>query len=46
VVFPHIAEGGGYTTQFVVISGSQSNSGVLSFFSEDGNPLNLTLAPR
>jgi Beta-propeller repeat len=46
LVFPHIAEGGGYTTQFVVISGGQANSGVLSFFSEDGNPLNLTLAPR
>jgi Beta-propeller repeat len=46
VVFPHIAEGGGYTTQFVVISGDQANTGVLSFFSEDGNPLNLTLAPR
>lgn len=46
VVFPHIAEGGGYTTQFVVVSGDQANTGVLSFFSEDGNPLNLTLAPR
>jgi len=48
LVFPHIAEGGGYTTQFVVIGGvsGQGNAGVLRFFTEEGSPLNLTLAPR
>jgi len=36
LVFPHIAEGGGYTTQFIVIGGisGQSNAGVLRFFNE------------
>ena len=48
LVFPHIAEGGGYTTQFIVIGGvsGQANSGVLRFFNQDGNPLNLTLSER
>jgi Beta-propeller repeat len=48
LVFPHIAEGGGYTTQFIVIGGTsgQANTGVLSFFTQEGNPLNLTLTPR
>jgi hypothetical protein len=48
LVFPHIAEGGGYTTQFIVIGGSsgQANTGVLRFFNQEGNPLNVTLAPR
>ena len=46
LVFPHIAEGGGYTTQFVVFSGTtgKSDSGLLRFFNEQGNPLNVTLA--
>jgi hypothetical protein len=48
LVFPHIAEGGGYTTQFIVIGGAsgQANAGVLRFFNEQGNPLNVTLSPR
>jgi hypothetical protein len=48
LVFPHIAEGGGFTTQFIVIGGTsgQANTGVLTFFNEEGNPLNLTLTPR
>jgi hypothetical protein len=48
LVFPHIAEGGGYTTQFIVIGGlsGQGNAGVLRFFNEAGNPLNLTLTTR
>jgi hypothetical protein len=48
LVFPHIAEGGGYTTQFIVIGGvsGQGNAGVLRFFNGDGNPLNLTLTTR
>ena len=48
LVFPHIAEGGGYTTQFVVISGAagQKDSGLLRFFNQQGNPLNVTLSNR
>ena len=48
LVFPHIAEGGGYTTQFVVISGAagQRDSGLLRFFNQQGNPLNVTLSSR
>ena len=48
LIFPHIAEGGGYTTQFIVIGGvsGQANTGVLRFFNQEGNPLNLTLTPR
>jgi hypothetical protein len=48
LIFPHIAEGGGYTTQFIVIGGisGQANAGVIRFFNGDGNPLNVTLAPR
>jgi len=48
LVFPHIAEGGGYTTQFIVIGGisGQSNAGVLRFITGEGNPLNLTLTTR
>jgi hypothetical protein len=48
LIFPHIAEGGGYTTQFIVIGGAsgQANTGVLRFYNQDGNPLNLTLSAR
>jgi hypothetical protein len=48
LVFPHIAEGSGYTTQFIVVGGpsGQSNSGILSFFNQEGVPLNVTLTDR
>jgi hypothetical protein len=48
LVFPHIAEGGGYTTQFIVIGGisGQANAGVLRFFTGEGSPLNVTLTTR
>src|SRR5262249_7218376 len=41
LIFPHIAEGGGYTTQFIVVGGAsgQGNSGTLQFFTQEGNPL-------
>jgi C-terminal processing protease CtpA/Prc len=42
--FPHFAEAGGYTTQFVLFSGStQQSSGALRLFSQSGEPLSLTL---
>ena len=47
IVFPHLAEGGGYTMQFVVVGGTpQSDSGLLRFFNQQGNPLNVTLGER
>jgi hypothetical protein len=44
-VFPHLADGGGYTTQFILFSGTagQSASGTIRFFTQSGQPLNLTL---
>ena len=45
LIFPHIAEGSGYTTQFIVISGGsgRGGSGILRFFNQEGLPLNVTL---
>ena len=45
LVFPHLADGGGYTTQFVLFSGTadQSSSGALRFFAQNGQQLYLTL---
>jgi hypothetical protein len=44
-IFPHFADAGGYTTQFILFSGvsGQSSSGVLRFYSQAGQPLNLLL---
>jgi hypothetical protein len=44
-LFPYIAEGGGYTTQFILLSsqGGSSSSGWLRFYSQAGVPLNLSL---
>jgi hypothetical protein len=43
--FPQIVDGGGYATQFVLFSGitDQNTTGNLSFFGQDGQPLNLTV---
>jgi hypothetical protein len=45
LVFPHIAEGGGYVTRFIIVGSSsgQDNAGVLSFFNDTGAPVNLVL---
>jgi hypothetical protein len=44
LVFPHVVNMGGYTTQFVLFSGTQYQSalGTLNFFTQSGQPLNLT----
>jgi hypothetical protein len=41
--FPHFADAGGYTTQFVLFSngGSGSLAGTIRFFSQSGDPLSL-----
>jgi len=44
-LFPHLVNGGGYTTQFVLFSGSagQTSSGNLRFVKPDGSAFNLTV---
>jgi hypothetical protein len=43
--FPYLAEGGGYTTQFILSSppGTLPSSGWLRFYAQAGVPLNLSL---
>jgi len=45
--FPHIVNGGGYTTQFILFGGTpgQSPSGTLKFFRQDGTPMLVGLNP-
>ena len=45
MMFPHIVNGGGFITEFIIFSGvaGQSTGGNLQFFRDDGNALNLTL---
>ncbi len=45
LMFPHIVDRGGYTTQFILFSGlaGQSTAGTLRFFGQDGQPLSLTV---
>jgi hypothetical protein len=42
-LFPHFVEGGGYTTEFLLLGRSEDpgSSGELRFFSQSGQPLNL-----
>ncbi len=44
--FPHLVDGGGYTTQFIQLSGSttQTTIGTLQFFSQAGAALSLPLS--
>ena len=45
IVFPQIADGAGYSTQFILFSGSaeQSSSGLLRFFGPHGQTLTLSI---
>ena len=45
LLFPHIVNGSGFTTEFIIFSGAagQSPSGNLRFFANDGAPLILSL---
>ncbi len=45
IVFPQIADGGGYSTQFIFISPSGSASLTVNFFAEDGSPLGVPVQP-
>ena len=42
-LFPYLAEGGGYTTQFILSSAAGPSSGWVRFYTPAGQPLNLTL---
>ena len=46
--FPHLADGGGYTTEFILFGRSmnQSTSGTLQFLSQSGTALNVVSAPE
>jgi photosystem II stability/assembly factor-like uncharacterized protein len=39
VVFPQIADGGGFITQVMLVSAGSGSSTTLNFFDDDGNPL-------
>jgi hypothetical protein len=43
--FPHLVNGGGYTTQFILFSGTagQASSGNLKFLKQDGTAMSLTV---
>ena len=45
--FPHFVDSGGWTTQFILFSRSpgQTASGVIRFTGQDGQPLELSVAP-
>ena len=45
--FPHFVDSGGWTTQFILFSGStgQTASGVIRFTGQDGQPLRLSVVP-
>jgi hypothetical protein len=47
LIFPHIAEGGGYSTEFIMVGRAtgQSAAGVLYFLNQTGGALNATRKP-
>ncbi len=42
---PHLADGGGYSTQFIIFSGTagQTSTGILQLFTQSGGTLNLKM---
>lgn len=45
LIFPHLADGGGYTTQFILFTRSAGpfSAGALEVFGQSGRPLNISL---
>jgi hypothetical protein len=41
ILFPQIADGGGYSTQFILLSAGAASSPTLSFFDDSGKPLSI-----
>jgi hypothetical protein len=46
LVFPQIADGAGYTTEFILISPGAASKTTLYFYGEDGQPLALNINRR
>jgi hypothetical protein len=47
IVFPHLVDGGGYATQFIVINGRGGSGAVgsIRFLDQRGNPINVATLP-
>jgi Beta-propeller repeat len=46
VIFPHLVDGGGYATQFILIDATGSGTtGTFRYLNPSGNPLNIAIAP-
>lgn len=47
VVFPHLVDGGGYASQFILINGTAGAgaTGAVNYKDPSGNPLNVAIAP-
>jgi hypothetical protein len=43
LVFPQISDGGGYRTEFILLSSGNAVTSVISFFGDDGTPLPVGL---
>jgi sugar lactone lactonase YvrE len=41
IIFPHIADGGGYMSQFILIGANGESSTTLNYYAEDGTPLTV-----
>ena len=39
IVFPQIAEGGGYVTQFILLSTGEASSATIRYYDNEGAPL-------
>jgi sugar lactone lactonase YvrE len=39
IIFPHIADGGGYMSQFILIGANGESSATLNYYGDDGTPL-------
>jgi hypothetical protein len=44
-VFPHVVDGGGYATQFLLVNDSGGSTGSLKYLDQSGNPLNVAITP-
>ena len=45
IVFPHIVDGGGYVTEFILLSPTSASSSTLNFLDDSGVPLKLGNQP-
>jgi len=47
IIFPHLVDGGGYASQFILINGTAGSAatGTVNYVDPSGNPLNVAIAP-